>query len=77
MRKILFILLAALFLLTIGCAPKMETTGVITHGEAESDGTDSIAALRQLAATDPAAACDLGLALSARRRRSPELLEGD
>ncbi|MCK9173872.1 MAG: hypothetical protein M0O96_01140 [Desulforhopalus sp.] len=61
MRKILFILLAALLLLTIGCAPEMETTGVITHGEAESDGTDSITALRQLAATDPVAACDLGL----------------
>jgi TPR repeat protein len=61
MRKILCILLAALLLLIIGCAPKMETTGVITHGEAESAGTDSITALRQFADTDPAAACDLGL----------------
>jgi TPR repeat protein len=61
MRKILCILLAALLLLIIGCAPKMETTGVITHGEAESAGADSITALRQLATTDPAAASDLGL----------------
>lgn len=58
MKKTLFLVATALMF--IGCAPKMETTGIITHDSGADDST-SIAALRKMAATDPAAAYDLGL----------------
>ncbi|PIE72570.1 MAG: hypothetical protein CSA20_07470 [Deltaproteobacteria bacterium] len=62
MKKTL-VLLSVIFLsfLAGGCSLKgPKTTGIITHGE-ETEAADSIAALQKLAATDPAAAYDMGL----------------
>jgi len=62
MKKNIYLTLLPVLLVLSGCALQgPQTTGIITHGEPAGDGSDSIAALEQLAETDAAAAYDLGL----------------